>query len=113
MVQGGKGGEGGLAVMPSHWQAPPRLHGHHGCPVAHGAQESSVTPEPGTAEHESHAEVQGGKGGGEGGLAVMPSHWQAPPRLHGHHACPVAHGAQESSVTPDSLPFTRIFFSPP
>ena len=45
-------------------------HGHHACPVAHSAQSSSVAQGalPGeTAEHESHAEVQGvGPGGGEG-----------------------------------------------
>ena len=82
---GGGGGEAVVVVVvvSSHWQAPSRLHGHHVCPVAHGAQLPSFTPPcvgGVTAEHELHAEVQeveptsaggglgdGGGGGGEGG----------------------------------------------
>jgi hypothetical protein len=55
---------------------------------------------PGTAEHESHAEVQGvggGEGGGEGGLVAVPSHWQAPSRSHGQYLYPIAHFAQSPS----------------
>ena len=72
----GGGGEGEGIGLASHLQGfGTKSHGHHGCPVAHGAQWSSVAQAalPGTAEHESHAEVQGvgprggdGEGGGDG-----------------------------------------------
>ena len=72
----GGSGEGEGVGLASHLQGfGTKSHGHHGCPVAHGAQWSSVAQAalPGTAEHESHAEVQGvgprggdGEGGGDG-----------------------------------------------